>query len=119
MLVRLSDVKYLSWNMAGALVLCVVLLFVRNEAAIYAAVGLMGFAMACVFATFYAVATKARTRTANGVAGLMIWRLPPGPSRGPYAGRSSAGQGNPHLGMLFVALCVGYMLWASIKLKIK
>ena len=39
-LVRLSDVKYLSWNMAGALVLCVVLLFVRNEAAIYAAVGL-------------------------------------------------------------------------------
>ena len=41
-LVRLSDVKYLSWNMVGALVLCVVLLFVRNEAAIYAAVGLMG-----------------------------------------------------------------------------
>ena len=59
-LVRLSDVKYLSWNMAGALVLCVVLLFVRNEAAIYAAVGLMGFAMACVFATFYRLGARMR-----------------------------------------------------------
>ena len=77
-LVRLSDVKYLSWNMAGALVLCVVLLFVRNEAAIYAAVGLMGFAMACVFATFYAVATKAVPEQANGVAGLMIMAIAAG-----------------------------------------
>ena len=111
MLVRLSDVKYLSWNMAGALVLCVVLLFVRNEAAIYAAVGLMGFAMACVFATFYAVATKAVPEQANGVAGLMIMAI--------AAGAIIRWTGNPHLGMLFVALCVGYMLWASIKLKIK
>ena len=82
-LVRLSDVKYLSWNMAGALVLCVVLLFVRNEAAIYAAVGLMGFAMACVFATFYAVATKAVPEQANGVAGLMIMAIAAGAVSGP------------------------------------
>ena len=27
--------------------------------------------------------------------------------------------GDAHWGMLFVALCVGYMLWASFKLKIK
>ena len=85
-LVRLSDVKYLSWNMAGALVLCVVLLFVRNEAAIYAAVGLMGFAMACVFATFYAVATKAVPEQANGVAGLMIMAIAAGAVSGPVCG---------------------------------
>ena len=119
MLGRLSDVKYLSWNMAGALVLCVVLLFVRNEAAIYAAVGLMGFAMACVFATFYAVATKAVPEQANGVAGLMIMAIAAGAVSGPVCGAIIRWTGNPHLGMLFVALCVGYMLWASIKLKIK
>ena len=118
-LVRLSDVKYLSWNMAGALVLCVVLLFVRNEAAIYAAVGLMGFAMACVLATFYAVATKAVPEQANGVAGLMIMAIAAGAVSGPVCGAIIRWTGNPHLGMLFVALCVGYMLWASIKLKIK
>ena len=38
---------------------------------------------------------------------------------GPVCGAIIRWTGNPHLGMLFVALCVGYMLWASIKLKIK
>lgn len=118
-LVRLSDVKYLRWNMAGALALCAVLLFVRNEAAIYAAVGLMGFAMACVFATFYAVATKAVPEQANGVAGLMIMAIAAGAVSGPVCGAIIRWTGNAHLGMLFVALCVGYMLWASFKLKIK
>lgn len=58
-LVRVSDTKYLGWNMALALVLCVALFFLRNNTAIYAAVGILGFTMACVFATFYAVATRA------------------------------------------------------------
>lgn len=118
-LVRISDVKYLRWNMAGALALCAVLLFVRNEAAIYAAVGLMGFAMACVFATFYAVATKAVPEQANGVAGLMIMAIAAGAVSGPVCGAIVRWTGNPHLGLLYVALCVGYMLWAGFKLRIK
>lgn len=89
-LLRYSDVKYLRWNMAGALALVVLLLFVRNEAAIYAAVGLLGFAMACVFATFYAVATKAEPDHANGVAGLMIMAISAGALSGPVCGASSA-----------------------------
>ena len=118
-LVRISDVKYLSWNMAGALALCVALLFVRNEAAIYAAVGLLGFGMACVFATFYAVATKAVPGKANEVAGLMIMAIAAGAVSGPVCGAIIRLSGNPHAGMLFVAACIGYMLWASFKLRIK
>ena len=110
MLVRVSDVKYLRWNMAGALALCAVLLLVRGETAVYAAVGLTGFAMACVFATFYAVATKAVPEKANEVAGAVS---------GPVCGAIVRWSGDAHWGMLFVALCVGYMLWASFKLKIK
>lgn len=117
-LVRLSDVKYLRWNMAGALALCVVLLLVRNEAAIYGAVGLMGFAMSCVFATFYAVATKAVPENANEVAGLMIMAIAAGAVSGPVCGAIIRWTGNVHPGMLFVAACVGYMLWASFNLKI-
>ncbi len=117
-LVRCSDVKYLRWNMAGALVLTVLLLFVRNEAAIYGAVGLLGFAMACVFATFYAVATKAEAGHANGVAGLMIMAIAAGALPGPVCGAIIRVAGNPHAGMLFVAACVGYMLWAAFRLKI-
>ncbi|MDE6445278.1 MAG: MFS transporter [Alistipes sp.] len=116
-LVRYSDVKYLRWNMAGALALVVLLLFVRSEAAIYAAVGLLGFAMACVFATFYAVATKAEADHANGVAGLMIMAIAAGALSGPVCGALIRSSGNPHMGMLFVAVCVGYMLWAAFRLK--
>ena len=118
-LVRVSDVKYLRWNMAGALALCAVLLLVRGETAVYAAVGLTGFAMACVFATFYAVATKAVPEKANEVAGLMILAISAGAVSGPVCGAIVRWSGDAHWGMLFVALCVGYMLWASFKLKIK
>ena len=118
-LVKVSDVKYLTWNMTGALALCAALLFVRNEAAIYAAVGVLGFAMACVFATFYAVATKAVPGKANEVAGLMIMAIAAGAVSGPVCGAIIRLSGNPHAGMLFVAACIGYMLWASFKLRIK
>ncbi len=118
-LVRYSDVKYLRLNMILALALCAALLFVRNEAAIYAAVGILGFAMACVFATFYAVATKAVADKANEVAGLMIMAISAGAVSGPVCGAIIRWSGNPHLGMLFVGACIGYMLWASVKLKLK
>ena len=83
------------------------------------AVGLTGFAMACVFATFYAVATKAVPEKANEVAGLMILAISAGAVSGPVCGAIVRWSGDAHWGMLFVALCVGYMLWASFKLKIK
>lgn len=118
-LVRISDVRYLSWNMAGALVLCFALLAVRSDAAVYVAVGLLGFAMACVFATFYAVATKAAAEHANEVAGLMIMAIAAGAVSGPVCGAIIRVSGNAHLGMLFVAACMIYMLWASFKLRKK
>ena len=118
-LVRVSDTKYLAWNMAGALLLALVLLFVRNETVIYAAVGLLGFGMACVFATFYAVATKAVPEQANEVAGLMILAISAGAVSGPVCGAVIRAAGNPHVGMLFVGACLGYMLWAALRLQRK
>ncbi len=116
-LVRISDVKYLAWNMAVGLLLAVVLIFVRNETAIYAAVGLLGFVLACVFATFYAVATRSVPEKANEVAGLMILAIAAGAVSGPVCGAVIRATGNPHAGMLFVAACLAYMLWASLRLK--
>ncbi|MDE6046324.1 MAG: MFS transporter, partial [Alistipes sp.] len=118
-LVRCSDVRYLRWNMAAALLLVVVLLFVRSAAAVYAAIGLLGFAMSCVFATFYAVATRAEAAHANGVAGLAIMAISAGALSGPVCGAIVRAAGDAHTGMLFVAACVGYMLWAACKLQIK
>ena len=115
-LVRVRDTKYLGWNMAGVLALCLVLLFTDSGAVIYAAVGLMGFGMACVFATFYSVATRAVPERANEVAGLMILAISAGAVSGPACGAVARAAGSPHWGMLFVAVLVCYMLWASVKL---
>ena len=77
-LIRVVDVKYLRWNMLLALALCIALFAVRSEAVVYALVGILGFTMACVFATFYAVATKSAPGRSNEVAGLMILAISAG-----------------------------------------
>ena len=118
-LVHYSDVKYLGFNMAGALLLCLVLLFVRSDAAVYVAVGLLGFTMACVFATFYAVATRAARGQANAVAGLMILAISAGALSGPVCGALIAGTGIVSCGLLFPIVCIVYMLWASVRLSIE
>lgn len=118
-LVKMSDVKYMTWNMLGALGLCIALLFVHSEIVIYLAVGLLGFAMACVFATLYAVATKSAPERVNEVAGLMILAIAAGAVSGPVCGAIIRVAGTPQWGMLFVIVCVVYLLWASVKLKVK
>ena len=84
--------------MAGVLALCLVLLFTDSGAVIYAAVGLMGFGMACVFATFYSVATRAVPERANEVAGLMILAISAGAVSGPACGAVARAAGSPHWG---------------------
>ncbi len=117
LLVRYSDVKYLRWNMCGALVLATALLFVRSDAAVYALIGLLGFAMACVFATVYAVATKSAPKQANEVAGLMIMMIAAGAVSGPLVGAIIRAAGDVHYGLLFVMGCIGYLVWASFRIK--
>ena len=112
-LLRVSDVKYLRWNMALALAVCCALFFVRNAAAIYALIGVLGFAMACVFATFYAVATKSAPERANEVAGLMILVIAAGAISGPVVGAIVRAAGDARFGLLYVIPLVVYLLWAG------
>lgn len=117
LLLRVRDVGYLGWNMALALAAAGALLFVDNEAAIYAAVGVLGFTLSCVFATFYAVATRAVPGRANDVAGLAIMAIAAGVLPGPVCGALIRTGGSAHWGMLFVVCCITYMLWAAFRLK--
>lgn len=113
-LVRVSDVKYLRWNMAAALALACALFFVHTEVAVYALVGVMGFTMACVFATFYAVATKAAADKVNEVAGLMILMISAGALSGPAIGAIiRAAGGEARYGLFYVVPCIAYLLWAA------
>lgn len=116
-LIRYSDVKYLNRNMGVALAAVLFLLSLREANAIYAIIGLLGFAMSCVFATFYAVATKAvPEREANGVAGLMILAISAGALSGPVCGALIRWTDCASFGLLFPLLCIAYMFWASFLL---
>ena len=116
-LIRVVDVKYLRWNMLLALALCIALFAVRSEAVVYALVGILGFTMACVFATFYAVATKSAPGRSNEVAGLMILAISAGALSGPICGALIRSFGHPQAGLIWVTACVCYLLWAATVLK--
>lgn len=117
-LTRISDVKYLRWNMLLALALCVILLVTNIEEVIYLVIGVLGFSMACVFATFYAVATKNAPNNVNDVAGLMIMAISAGAISGPVVGTIIQKTEVPQYGLFYVIACIGYLVWASFKIKI-
>ncbi len=119
LLLRVSDLKYLAVNMAVALVLSIILIFTANEAAVYVSVALLGFSMACVFATFFATAAKAEPEHSNEVSGLVIMAVSAGAVSGPVCGAIIRHAGAPRWGMVYIALCIVYMLWAALKLNRK
>ena len=80
-------------------------------------VGILGFTMACVFATFYAVATKSAPGRSNEVAGLMILAISAGALSGPICGALIRSFGHPQAGLIWVTACVCYLLWAATVLK--
>lgn len=118
-LTRVVDVKYLQWNMLLALAMCLGLFFVKADAAVYALAGVLGFTMACVFATFYAVATKSALDRTNEVAGLMILAISAGALSGPICGALIRAVGYSQAGLIWPTLCVCYLLWAATVLKRK
>lgn len=118
-LTRCGDVVYLRWNLCGALLLAVALLLVRSDAAIYLLVGLLGFALACVFATFYAVATRSEPARIDAVAGLLILMIAAGAVPGPVIGAIVRAAGDVHAGLYFVLACLAYQVWASFRLGTK
>lgn len=115
-LVHYSDVKYLRWNMGVALLLCLLLILVQTPLLVYVVMGVLGFVMSCVFATFYAVATKAVPEQANGVAGLMILAISGGAVACPASGLLIEWTGVNACGLLFPVACLCYMFWAALKL---
>ena len=121
MLTRISDLKYLTWNMAAAIALCAGVFFTAGCApwVVFLQVGLMGFTMACIFATLFASATKAAPGRENEASGLMILAISAGALSAPIIGAVVRTVGEARWGLVFVAACLCYILWASRSLARK
>lgn len=117
LLTRISDVKYMRYNMLVALVVVIELLVAKNSVVIFLLMGIFGFTMACVFATLYAAATKALPAKTDAVAGLMIMAISAGAIAAPVTSALIKLCGGTHYGVLFVVPCLGYLTWAAIALE--
>ncbi len=96
-LARYSEIIYLRWNMTAALALAAALLLFREQWVVYAATGLLGFTFSCVFASLYAVATKAvEASRANAVSGLLIMFISAGAISSPIVGAIIRAEERPY-----------------------
>lgn len=114
---RTDDLKYLCGCMAVAAVVCLSLFSPHAAWLVYAGLGLLGFVLSCVFATFFAAATRAVPEQANEVSGLMILTISAGALSAPIIGAIVRHTGDVHAGAWLLLLCVLYLWWAAGYLK--
>lgn len=112
-LTRFYDLKYLWWNMAAATVACVMLFFLKSAVGVYLMVGILGFALACIFSTFFAAATRALPERANELSGLLILTISAGALSAPIIGAIIRSTGSVQAGVWYLIPCVVYLWWAS------
>lgn len=114
---RVDDLKYLCGCMAVAALVCVSLFSQHAAWVVYAGLGLLGFVLACVFATFFAEATRAVPERANEVSGLMILMISAGALSAPVIGAIVRHSGDVRSGVWFLLLCVLFLGGAACYLK--
>ena len=114
---RVDDLKYLCGCMAVAVVVCLSLFSLHAAWVVYAGLGLLGFVLACVFATFFAAATRAVPERANEVSGLMILMISAGALSAPVIGAIVRHSGDVRSGAWFLLLCVLFIGGAACYLK--
>lgn len=118
-LARVDDLKFLCGCMALAAVVCLSLFSQHSAWLVYAGLGVLGFVLACVFATFFAVATRAVPERANEVSGLMILTIAAGALSTPIIGAIVRWGGEVRLGVWFLLFCVLGLGWAACYLEKK
>lgn len=118
--VYISDIKFMRMCMVLAILSTIVLMTTHIPFLIYAAMGLIGFSVSCVFPTFYAYATKSvPANQANTVAGIMVMSISLGTISSPICGALIESTGMTQMGLIFPLLCVLYIFWSSFVLKAK
>ncbi len=99
---RMSDRRWLRINLVLLTATAVAMLFAQQAWMIFSLSGVWGFAISCVFATFYAMATKCRPDKANEISGLMIMAISSGALIGPLMSFGAKLGGGSQTGALFV-----------------
>ncbi len=118
-LVRVCDRPYLRWNMLGAAIALIGLLFIHDQSASLVLVGAVGFLASSVFSVIFSLAMKARPDKANEISGLMITGVCGGAVVAPAMGVASDMMGSQNGSLMVIIVCVVYLLVCGYMIKEK
>ncbi len=119
LLIKMGDKPYMRWNMLGAVVALVALLFAQGEIANLALAGAVGFLASSIFAVLFSLAIKARPDKANEISGLMITGVCGGAIVPPLMGVATEAVGSQMGSVMVILVCAVYLLSCSFFIKSK
>ncbi len=117
LLTKVSDTKYLRWNLLLAILAMASLFFTNTPLLLLVGIGGIGLFCACVFSILFSVALRARPAKANEISGFMITAIFGGAVIPPLMGAATDFAGS-HMGSLAViSLCLVYLVYCSFRIQ--
>ncbi|MCQ2115552.1 MAG: MFS transporter [Bacteroidales bacterium] len=114
LLARVSEIKYLRWNMLFAVLSIAILFFVKSPLAIMIGLGGIGFFCSSVFSVLFSLSLKARPEKANEISGFLITGVSGGAVIPPLMGICTQLVGNQNGSLIVITVCLAYLVFCSL-----
>jgi MFS transporter, FHS family, L-fucose permease len=113
----MSSVKYFRMHILLALMGMVALFFVHTPWMVFSLIGVLGYAISCVFPVIFGKAIMTRPDKTNDISGLMITGVFGGAVVPPLMGFATEHVGSQVGSLLVITGCVCYLTYLAFNLK--
>ncbi len=118
LLAKMNEMKYFRVNMFIAITAMIALFFTKEQYAMLALVGVVGFTCSSIFAVIYSMAIQARPEKANEISGLLITGVFGGAVIPPLMGLATDAIGSQIGSLIVILLSICYLLYCSFGVKV-
>ena len=118
LLAKINEMKYFRVNMFIAITAMIALFFTKEQYAMLALVGVVGFTCSSIFAVIYSMAIQARPEKANEISGLLITGVFGGAVIPPLMGLATDAIGSQVGSLIVILLSICYLLYCSFGVKV-
>ena len=118
LLAKMNEMKYFRVNMFIAITAMIALFFTKEQYAMLALVGVVGFTCSSIFAVIYSMAIQARPEKANEISGLLITGVFGGAVIPPLMGLATDAIGSQVGSLIVILLSICYLLYCSFGVKV-
>lgn len=117
LLSKINDAKYFLYNIIGAVVIILWLMYAQNPVTILALIGTIGFLCSSIFSIIFSVALKARPEVSNEISGFMITGIFGGAVIPPVMGVMADWTGSQIGSLSVIAVCMLYLVFCAVWMK--